>query len=206
VPIGKNKSENEKPEPEILRGDVQDFGWPPLIGGEDPGEYKEILDRITAAVKPVDGIEEMLIDDVVELFWDCLRLRRLRASYLDAKTHLGLESVLRQLVSNPQQLAQAWQKNEPKVRKDVEQLLDRSNLSIDAAVATTFVFELDVVQRLDQMIASVTDRRYSALREIDRHRASLGLRLRQETERIENGVASEDKSRTRGPALVKAPG
>ena len=41
------------------------FGPPPVLDGEDPAAYDELFGRVSAAVKPIDVIDEMLIDDVV---------------------------------------------------------------------------------------------------------------------------------------------
>ena len=58
------------------------FGPPPVLDGEDAAVYYEILDRVRAAVGPVDIIDEMLIDDAVYSEWDFLRWRRLKSSLI----------------------------------------------------------------------------------------------------------------------------
>ena len=40
------------------------FGPPPILEGEDAAAYDELFGRVCAAVKPVDVIDEMLMDDV----------------------------------------------------------------------------------------------------------------------------------------------
>ena len=50
------------------------FGPPLLIEGEDAAAYDQLLDRICAAVKPVDIIDEIFIADVVPSEWEVLRL------------------------------------------------------------------------------------------------------------------------------------
>lgn len=60
------------------------FGEPLLLAGEDAAAYDELLARICAAVKPVDIIDEMFIDDVVSLEWEVLRWRRLKWRLLQA--------------------------------------------------------------------------------------------------------------------------
>jgi hypothetical protein len=52
------------------------FGPPPVLDGEDPALYDELFDRFSAAVKPIDVIDEMLIDDVVYLQLETVRRRR----------------------------------------------------------------------------------------------------------------------------------
>jgi hypothetical protein len=52
------------------------FGPPPLVAGEDPAQYERIRAQISAAVQPLDFLEEILVNDVVNLVWETLRLRR----------------------------------------------------------------------------------------------------------------------------------
>jgi hypothetical protein len=56
------------------------FGPPPLIEGEDPAAYDELLVRISADVKPADILEDIWVRDVVDFTWEILSLRRLRAN------------------------------------------------------------------------------------------------------------------------------
>jgi hypothetical protein len=70
------------------------FGPPPLLDGEDPAAYDDLLSRVSGAVKPADIIEEMWVGDVVNLTWEVQRLRQLKAKLLnvnaqDYKTFLN---------------------------------------------------------------------------------------------------------------------
>jgi hypothetical protein len=58
------------------------FGPPPLIAGEDPAAYDDLLERFTAAIKPTDVLEEMWMRDSVDLTWETQRLRHLKAALL----------------------------------------------------------------------------------------------------------------------------
>jgi hypothetical protein len=55
------------------------FGPPALVAGEDPAAYEELVARISGAVKPRDFLEEIWVRDVVDLTWDTLRMRRIKA-------------------------------------------------------------------------------------------------------------------------------
>ena len=68
------------------------FGPPLLLEGEDAAAYDVLLARICAAVKPVDIIDEVFINDVVVLQWEVLRWRRLKLSLISAR---GLEALTR---------------------------------------------------------------------------------------------------------------
>jgi hypothetical protein len=58
------------------------FGTPPVLEGEDAAAYDELLDRIYAAVGPIDFIDRIFVNDVVCLQWEILRLRRLKTSLI----------------------------------------------------------------------------------------------------------------------------
>ncbi len=62
---------------------VRFFGPPPLIAGEDPAQYEAIRTQILAAVQPLDFLEEILVNDVVNLVWDMRRFRRLMRNVLN---------------------------------------------------------------------------------------------------------------------------
>jgi hypothetical protein len=70
------------------------FGRPLLLEGEDAAAYDELLGRICAAVKPVDIIYEIFIDDVASLEWEVLRLRRLKWTLMQETGLKALENFL----------------------------------------------------------------------------------------------------------------
>ena len=73
------------------------FGPPPLIAGEDQAQYEAMRDQISAAVGPLDFLEEIWVNDVVNLVWETLRLRRLRAALLQRAAPECLLTILEHL-------------------------------------------------------------------------------------------------------------
>jgi hypothetical protein len=71
-------------------------GWPggiapaPLLPGEDEAEYARLTAQFIAAAKPRDFIEEILVRDVIDLSWEILRLRRLKAGLLRVASGAGV--------------------------------------------------------------------------------------------------------------------
>ena len=53
------------------------FGPPPLVAGDDPAQYERIRAQISAAVQPLDFLEEIWVNDVVNHVWEMPRWRRL---------------------------------------------------------------------------------------------------------------------------------
>jgi hypothetical protein len=70
------------------------FGPPLLLEGEDAAAYDELVGRIWAAVRPVDVIDEMFIDDIVSLEWEVLRWRRLKSTLIQEAGFKALENSL----------------------------------------------------------------------------------------------------------------
>jgi hypothetical protein len=64
---------------EMLMSDDWFFGPPPLVAGDDPDAYRELLKRVTQTVQPADMFEQIWIRDVVDLTWEVLRWRRAKA-------------------------------------------------------------------------------------------------------------------------------
>ena len=55
-----------------------------LLEGEDPSAYDELWRRMKTAVAPADTIEEMWVRDIVDLLWETLRYRRLKAKLMQS--------------------------------------------------------------------------------------------------------------------------
>src|SRR5215472_11211721 len=59
------------------------FGPPPLLEGEDSEAYGDLLARVSAAIRPNDILEEIWLRDFLDLAWETLRWRRLKAAVVD---------------------------------------------------------------------------------------------------------------------------
>src|SRR3979409_1165420 len=104
-----------------------------MVTGEDPAAYQGLLVRISGAVKPKDFLEEMWVRDVVDLTWDCLRMRRLKASLLTSATDEGRDELVMSQMVKPQkanELIKQW----------------------DAPMAHALALRIDQFERIDRMI------------------------------------------------------
>jgi len=172
------------------------FGPAPLIEGEDAGAYDELLLRISAAVRPHDIFEEIWVRDIVDLVWEAFRLRRLKACVMTAGARFALEQRLSPLVGREQAdgLARSWAARKPGASAEVEEHLATAGIGLDDIAAHGLCMKLDFIERIERMIMAAEARRNAALREIDRHRATLGRQLRQavlEAEAREVAIAQE---------------
>ena len=67
---------------------------PRLLPGEKETDYTTIAVRIVRASGPRDAIEELLIRDIIDLTWEILRIRRVKAGILKASVGDGVSKVL----------------------------------------------------------------------------------------------------------------
>jgi hypothetical protein len=169
-------------------GEQDFFGPPQLIEGEDPVAYQAFLSHVTAAVQPKNAIEGFLLRDVVDLTWEAVRLRRLKASRLRTLARETVNEMFEPSLGYAAaiELSQRWARREPSALKKVTRYLAGSGLTVDSVMAQTLASNLDDFERFDRLLASAEARRNSALHEIDRHRTEFGAALRAAADRIED--------------------
>jgi hypothetical protein len=161
----------------------------PLLPGEKETNYTDVALQIVRAAKPRDAIEEFLVRDVVDLTWEILRLRRVKAGSLRASMGVGVRLVLVGVGgdhSEAGKLGNSWAAGNDSARNKVDVILNKAGLTIDEVTARTLENKLDSFERLDRLLASAEARRNNALREIDRHRDALGGGVRRSIEEIED--------------------
>jgi len=107
-------------------------------------------------VNPADIFEEIWVRDIVDLVWEALRLRRLKANPMTATAYRGLEQILKPLVGflEEEGLAKAWAARDQNAIKRVDKLLASAGLTMDAVMAQTLSISLDDIERIDRMIAT----------------------------------------------------
>jgi hypothetical protein len=169
------------------------FGPAPLLEGEDASAYEALNGRIRSAVAPNDIFEEICVRDVLDLLWETMRLRRLKAKLMRAAAHEGLDKLLRPLtgILEHQELSTAWARRDAKSVKKVNTLLKQADLDQEAIAAQTLAVKLDAFERIDRLIMQTEARRNMILREIDRHRDALARRLREASAMIEDAQFTE---------------
>jgi hypothetical protein len=164
------------------------LGRPPVITGELASAFEELLDRARDILKSSDLIEEMWVHDVVNLEWENLRDRRLKAHLLLASQYAGLERVLTPIkgMAEAENLSLRWAKRDPVAVAEVDQHLASAGLTMDAVMAETFAARLREIDCMEHMIASREARRAGALRELARHREASAARLKDATKKVED--------------------
>jgi hypothetical protein len=160
----------------------------PLLPGEAEADYAAVVARIVAVAQPRDAIEEFLTRDAVELIWEILRLRRLKAGLRRVASGAGVRSVAKEVGvgGSVYDFAAKWMRGDAKTRKEFAEILKKAGLGMEDVMAEALSSEIDAFERIDRMLASAEARRNNALREIDRHRSALGAAMRQVLDEVED--------------------
>jgi hypothetical protein len=165
----------------------------PLLPGEAEADYVGVAARIVAAARPTDAIEEFLARDVIDLTWEILRLRRVKAGLLRTSINSGIDTVMGNLgyderkgYGSARRLGQSWAAGDKSAKNEVAGILQKAQLTIEDVVAETLKSKIDSFERIDRMLASGEARRNNALREIDRHRGAMGTAIRRSIDEAED--------------------
>ena len=187
-------AKQEKIEPQILNPRTLDLCRPVLLSDKEKLEYDSLADQVFASVKPADAIEEIYTNDVVNLIWDSVRLRRAREHFLETRADHGVIAVLNNAgyrIKDPDSFAKKWNAHDPATRDEVEEIFRQKEIPFEAVVSETIITYISVIEPIGRAMAAADGRRSAALREIERHRATLALRLREVSERLETSADSQ---------------
>jgi hypothetical protein len=148
---------------------------PSLVNGEDAAAYDRLAARFTAAVAPANVIEEMWVRDVVDLVWDVMRLRRLKAGLFTIGASDGMVAILRGIgaLVSP---ARDWAARKPEAVAAVNTQLSAAGLDMADVATSTFAVRIDQFERVERMLAAAEVRRAAALNAIDNRRVAERLR------------------------------
>ena len=75
---------------------------------------------------------------------------------------------------------------EKEARKRFDEILKKVGLGMEDVMAEALSSKIDTFERIDRMLASSEVRRNTALREIDRHRSTLGVAVRQAINEVQD--------------------
>jgi hypothetical protein len=174
------------------------LGPPPLFENDSEADYEALKARLKSAIKPNHAIEEIWVRDIIDLQWELLRLRRLRARYIDTSSHIGLKRILTErgahyLVEN---FVTGWMNKDEEILDKIDKQLEIWGISMDDIDAYTLVHCMDIIERFDKLIHQIELRRNHILREIDRYREQLSRRFRmaidgEETQANQNMLSIE---------------
>jgi hypothetical protein len=194
----------------LVMGDAI-LGSPVLLTTESDKQYNEMLDQLIEALHPNDGLELLLVRQVLHETWKILRYERHQTLGIDRrfrqsaefqttlkaerlKKREALATKLAEKTGRPatelSQMKELYDVIDSSV-EDVDELAERRREILhNQALEAGMVFQ----QQLDHLISSATRRRNDALQQLEFYRAGLGRQLRELTDNIIDGKAVELKT------------
>jgi hypothetical protein len=156
----------------ILPRKRTELGPPPLLESEDPSSYDMLEQAVRRAFDPRDAVEDILVRDFIDLSWDVIRMRRMKAELYSIRIHHGLRDVLSPLVDHLhlERLITRWVRDKKGGSDGVTEALGAAGIGGSAVEAATFARHIDEFEKIDRLIAQAEFRRNSAKREFERHR------------------------------------
>jgi hypothetical protein len=184
------------------------FGPPTLLKGEDAAAYDDLFARVSGNLKPSDIFEEIWVREIVDLIWERFRWRGHLASFHDGAIPKTLARILKPLTQNDPQvhgtslmaklraagdtqnagekLANEWAAGDKTAIEIVQGKLVSAGMTMASVVAQASASELDKIERFNRLIASAEWRCNALLHEIERHRATIAQKRRNEVRKIED--------------------
>jgi len=162
----------------IARDTVPALATPALNGNDDSAAWHDLAERIVGAVKPADILEDIWVRDVVDLVWDVVRLRRLKAHLFAVGASDGMAHLLRGIGDMPTLKARGWAAREPQAVATVNRMLSAAGLDMGHVEASAFVTQIEKFDRIERMLAAAEARRAAAIDRIEDRRAVLAQQLR----------------------------
>src|SRR5262249_52903118 len=145
--------------------------------------YDQLAARIVAAVAPANVIEEILVRDVVDLVWDVVRLRRLKAGLFRVGASDGMAEIMRGF-GEYHMRAREWAARKPGPVAALNTQPPPAGLEMPDVATATFGAPTGQFARIERIPPPAEIRRAAALNAIENRRVAERLRAAaQEAER-----------------------
>jgi hypothetical protein len=148
-------------------------GPPPVLGSEDDRAYDAIMGRLTQALAPRDFLEQLMLKELADCFWEVTRYMRQKMLTMER----GFREYIRFPAHDDLDAYRAQQAGETVVDKEgrpvgpIEEP-DARALELDHARALRWVIETH--ERFNKLLVMTVGRRSEVLGSIERYRIGLG--------------------------------
>ncbi len=172
---------------------VRFFGEPPLVGNESRRDYDIFFDAVVSDVRPTDAIEWLYTVDVINLSWEILRERRFKSDIFILYQKEAVEEIIKEttdtsgtdlepmhavliLFGVASDIANRWM-HDMKYRSQINAELAAIGYPSRVILALAHQKGASQIDAADRRIANAEARRSTLVREIERRREALAVRL-----------------------------
>ena len=169
----------------------------PLLITESEEEFNRIHQGFYDEIKPVGIIECMYVDEIADIVWQILRLKRCKAGVTNLAFHDASARILFRLMQAGPDVAREWISH-PEIAKKVETELATYKLDGSVIIAEAIRKSAYELEPIETLLASLETRRDRTLIRIAQYRAELGAILRKKGDQlIESKVVELPRAATR---------
>jgi hypothetical protein len=165
----KSKTRKRLPRKTMSENGIQSlediFGLPPLLEGENVNDYKVIEHWLRNAIKPIDIIDEIWLQDIVSSQWEILRLKRMKISILST-TKVRAYSVMKQ------DRLGVYHHNAHTEDMTISEALEALGYEKNDLTARSYLINIEALTTVDNQIFRLETRRNSTYREIENRRSN----------------------------------
>jgi hypothetical protein len=155
----------------------------PLLITESDQEFHRIRQALYQEINPVGIIEEMYVEEIADIIWQIIRLKRCKAGVTNLAFHTASTAILNNLMRAGPDVARDWI-SKPELAKKVETGLAAYKLDGSVIIAQAIKDSSYQLELIEDWLASLETRRDKALVRIAQYRGELGAVLRQATDRL----------------------
>ena len=167
----------------------------PLLITESDQEFHRIRQALYQETKPVGIIEEMYVEEIADIIWQILRLKRCKVGVTNLAFHTASAEILDNLMRAGPDVARDWI-SQPELAKKVETGLAAYKLDGSVIIAQAIKNSSYQLELIENLLASLETRRDKALVRIAQYRSDLGAILRKVNHQlIESKVVDLPRSR-----------
>jgi len=172
----------------------------PLLISESNNEFEGVANALRKEIKPNGMLERIFVDDIAQLTWDIVRLRRSQTAIINLGFRDAVFQILRTLLPPGEQpgdraqqardLTERWY-FERHAKAEVLELLQHYGLDVSAIEARAFIEHADELERIDQLLGFREARRLKALSSISAYREAFAQQVRESSDRLIAGSVRE---------------
>jgi hypothetical protein len=155
----------------------------PLLITESDEEFNRIREALYEEIKPLGIIECMYVDEIADLVWQILRLKRCKAGVINLAFHKSSANILGRLMNAGPDVARDWI-SDPKIAEQVEERLATYKLDGSVIIADAIKEKSFDLEPIDALLVSLETRRDRALVRIAQYRGELGAVLRRASDHL----------------------
>ena len=134
----------------------------PLLITESEEEFNRISQGFYHEIKPVGIIECMYVDEIVDIVWQIIRLKRCKTGVTNLAFHDASAEKLYRLMQAGPEIAREWISN-PKIAKKVEAELATYKLDGSVIIAEAIRKSAYELAPIETLLASLETRRDKTL-------------------------------------------